>query len=50
MKVNNSIILILRAIYQSMYENLYKVPFTDIAFALNYSDDWIYDNTEDEEL
>lgn len=48
--INNSIILILRAVYQSIYENLHAVPFVDIAFALNYSQQWVYDNTELEEV
>jgi hypothetical protein len=42
--IRESLVLLVRTIMQVIYENVHRVPFIDVAFALSFIDNWVTDN------
>jgi len=45
LKIQDSLVLSLRSIFKTIYENVTSVPFIDVALSLNLLDHWVSDNT-----
>ena len=50
MQIQDGLVVILRSVFQSIYENISQTPFTDIAFAMSVLENWLEDNTQQEGL
>ena len=45
LKIQDSLVLSLRSIFKTIYENVSSVPFIDVALSLKLLDHWVSDNT-----
>lgn len=48
--IQDSLTLLIRSIFKTIYENVSSVPFTDIALSMKHLENWICDNTMEEGL
>ena len=48
--IREPLVLLLRKIMQVIYENVHRVPFIDIAFAMSFIDNWVEDTVNSEGL